>query len=381
MADNSLDYASSIAGKNLNPPNPTTWEAESNANYQYAAQFYLQRKMAFLRYIDKNITQQGVDIITQELNDIFGKVWSQGVMQALEQGANGDLEGGKAALDQINEEYDLHLNFLNLLKTYQTKRANLGYDYEPVASQLLSQYFHQLRAASAQLVDDNVDNLLLTFMQAAGAGARSRAAHVRGTSLIRMDVGNMELEQRNKISYIKNTNITSELQHFVDIDAAREMNEMPKELLPYLENGQFAGFSVKQMSTLTNEKFSQSSVIANKINQGLRASTASGQRRKWQTPWAEAYANWCLSKSLFNILGPLDIGLITGENFYWFNDFLSSARFRMKVMEDGGVDPNDPSYAYRKTYESTYSYISKTTGRLKTRSDDRGKILIAGNIK
>ena len=130
------------------------------------------------------------------------------------------------------------------------------------------------------------------------------------------------------------------------------------------------------MSTLTNEKFSQSSVIANKINAGLRASNQSGQRRKWQEPWAEAYANWCLSKSLFNIIGPLDIGLITGQNFYWMDDFLNSARFRMRVMEDGGVDPNDPSYAYRKTYESTYSYISKTTGRLKTRSDDKGKIMI-----
>lgn len=382
MADNSLNYSADIAGKRINPPNPTTWNSESEANYKYAATFYQARKTAFLKYIDNKIEKESIEIITKDLNEIFEKVWSNGVLQALQMGVEGNAQGGQEALAAINKEYNLNLNYGRLLQTYMAKKANLGYDYEPVASSLLSQYFGSLATKSAAISDNVVNNLLTNFTQATGLGAHSKSAHIRGTSLIRMDIGNMELEQKNKISYIKGTNITSELQHFVDIDAARQKGEdyIPPELIPYLENGQFAGFSVKQMASLMNEKFSQSSVIANKINAGLKASTESGERRRWQTPWAEAYANWCISKSLFNIIGPIDIGLITGANFYWMDDFLNSARFRMRVMEDGGVDPNDPSFAYRKTYESTYSYISKTTGRLKTRSDDKGKIMITGNI-
>jgi hypothetical protein len=79
-------------------------------------------------------------------------------------------------------------------------------------------------------------------------------------------------------------------------------------------------------------------------------------------------------------LGPVDIGIITGKNFHWIDDFLSSARFRMRTMEDlsvpNSVDPNNPDFAYRKTYESTYKYISKRTGKERIRKDDKGKIMI-----
>ena len=155
MADNSLNYASAIAGKQLNPPNPATWEAESNANYTYAATFYQQRKMAFLHYIDKNIMKQGAEIIGDELNSIFEKVWSKGVIEALQQGIDGDYAGGQAALEQINKEYDLHLNYAKLFQTYTSKKANLGYDYEEVAAQLLSSYFYQLKAVSSNFIGNH----------------------------------------------------------------------------------------------------------------------------------------------------------------------------------------------------------------------------------
>lgn len=374
-----FNFLQDIHEKKIDPPNPSSWEDETDKNYQYASQFYQQRKIAFLSYLDKNIDEAAINKITSDLKEVFSKVWSQGVLKALETGAKGDTQQGADMLSQINEEYDLNLNYKSLLDTYTSKKSALGFDYEKVIASLLSKYFTSLSEKTSKLIGNNIDELLINFSQIEGTAAYSKAAHTKRVPLIRMDVGNVELEQKNKISYIKGTNITSELQCMIDIEQYRKNNEMPEALLPYLINGQFAGFSAKHMETLINEKFSQSSIIADQIDKGLAASTQSKHRRRWHTDWAEAYSNWCLSKCLFNIIGPLDIGIISGANFYWMNEFLSSARFKMAIMEDkmeGSVDPQDSSLAYRKTYQVTYPKI-KANGKVGNRTE-RGKILISG---
>ena len=374
-----FNFLQDIDHKKIDPPNPSTWKNETDKNYQYASQFYQQRKVAFLSYLDKNINETAINKITLDLKEIFSKVWSKGVLKALEIGAKGDFQQGADILFQINEEYDLNLNYENLLKTYTSNKSALGFDYEKVIASLLNKYFTSLSEKTSKLIGNNINALLINFSQMEGTAAYSKAAHTKGVPLIRMDVGNVELEQKNKISYIKDTNITSELQCMIDIEQSRQNNEIPEALLPYLINGQFAGFSAKHMKTLINEKFSQSSIIANQIDKGLAASTQSGHRRRWHTDWAEAYSNWCLSKCLFNIIGPLDIGIISGANFYWLNEFLSSARFKMAIMEDkmdGSVDPKDPGLAYRKTYQVTSSRI-KANGKVGKRTE-KGKILISG---
>ena len=172
-----------------------------------------------------------------------------------------------------------------------------------------------------------------------------------------MDIGNMELEQKDQISYIKDSDsLTSELQSFIDVQNNRiqDFNTFPLELQQYLEQGQFAGFSAKHMNKLMSEKFSQSSVIASSINKGLALPAASGNRRRWQFPWAESYANWYVSKNLFNIIGPLDVGLVYGGGFQWMDTFLDKSRFRVRVKEDGGKSPSDPTYAYRKVKSTLY---------------------------
>lgn len=383
--DSNFNFLEDISGKKINPPNPEEWEERAKENYAYASKFYKQRKIAFLSYLKKNIDEVAINTITEQLKAMFSEVWSKGVLKALEAGVEGNPEQGKNMLHNINEKYGFELNYDNLLDTYKTKKAALGFDYEEVIASLLSKYFTALSEETSKLIGNNIENLLTNFSKMDGKAAYSRAAHVTGTRLIRMDVGNVELEQReNKISYIKDTEITSELQCMIDIEQSRENNDkIPKALLPYLKNGKFAGFSAKQMETLINEKFSQSSIIADKIDEGLAAHTESGKRRRWHTNWAEAYSNWCLSKCLFNIIGPLDIGIVSGTNFYWIDEFLSSARFKMVIIEDkmeDSVAPNDPNLAYRKTYQVISPKINAKTGEVKNKITEKGKIFISGSL-
>lgn len=346
-----------IAKTTLDQDSMSNWLSDTDENYDYAKRFYEEKKKAFLNYLNITSEEQSV-AIEDALNIIFQEVWNEGVIKALEMGIQNDIPGGQVQLTMINERYDLQLNYSDLYNLYSSKsKAQLGFEFEKVASQILTNYFKGLATQTSAMKDAQIDSLLYQFKQATGSAARSRAAHVRGAPLIRMDIGNMELEQKNQISYIKNSDsLTSELQSFIDVQNNRiqDFNTFPSDLQKYLEQGQFAGFSAKHMNKLMSEKFSQSSVIASSINEGLSLPAASGKRRRWQFPWAESYANWYVSKNLFNIIGPLDVGVIYGGGFQWMDTFLDKSRFRVRVKEDGGKSTSDPTYAYRKVKSTLY---------------------------
>ena len=188
----------------------------------------------------------------------------------------------------------------------------------------------------------------------------AKSAVVQGAKPIRPDILvtgiKVDKEQLKKTPIYKKADI--ELSTLIDLDKIKDAAENDI-LRTYLDkNLDIFGFSNKSWglesglfkngNTHNAKAFSLSSVLTESANkmfiEGLQkdfkkkqngdAADKDPHRHYWTPAYASMYIVYYLSKYLFNIISPTQIGFFLSDGVFWFKDFLQMCYFFMYVAAD-----------------------------------------------
>ena len=100
-------------------------------------------------------------------------------------------------------------------------------------------------------------------------------------------------------------------------------------LQAYLESNSY-GFSLKVWKNAQGKEFAQSKQLQTYINNKFQEGRK--RRKTWESTFTNEYVVWQISRLLINIIGPMNVGIMTGREFIWMDDFITRRMFYMDVQ-------------------------------------------------
>ena len=322
-------------------------EKTTQLNYEAAARYYAQKKMNFLKLAklkekkleeeeEKNFFENLSKAIPLVIQNIIIKSWQkiyQDVIGALE--ISGREEGFKY---KIANPY----NFTRMSSIPEEikekiikgeEKANLysllGFEYEKFLED-------KIKEVAIELGEGKVEEIFNEFRS---SGASKSVSALRTNYVdIRSDLA-MNIQEKageDKILRDKSNNLPVELQQEFDITKYRTSNKekdfTDTVLNDYLKSNMF-GLSVKLWNKRVGlQEYTQSASLQQKIN------NVYNNRNTWNRTYAVYKANEMVSKYLIDIIGPINIAVITGQEFTWMDEFINNNLFSMNVYAKEGKE-------------------------------------------
>lgn len=309
-------------------------------NYEVAKSYYRQRREALRRFFSQDM-EDATDSLIEYINkkiDEYEEVVSKKVYSLLEQIDRNSWVIPENIKNNINDlEYHTSVqNVLkalsggkNVFKSNQNVAAALGNEFENFLEQAL------LPQALEGQVSSIITNQLNTLMSGfSGTGSmKSTGWTVTGEKNIRPDLGlNMALavKDENGVLRLPDSNLAVELQEMFDLNEMMPQDITSSDILKaYLESNSY-GFSLKVWKNSQGKEFAQSKQLQNYINQKFQEGRT--RRKTWESTFTNEYVVWQISRLLINIIGPMNVGIMTGREFIWMDDFISRRMFFMDVQ-------------------------------------------------
>lgn len=307
-------------------------------NYNVAQNYYSARRKSFLGLL----ASKGIGIENNFKKDIMQIVqnsWSK-LTQAFQQTilAGQGTQYYQQQFPELAAEYPLDTQLLdNMFRSKETFYQQRGFVFEDF---IYNHIFSKLLQTGQNFVNGHTNNLI-----ALAIGSEiSKSGVVKGQRATRSDhliaLESMRFSNRDGIfqesSY--KSGIPLEMQGKLTLDlndalpksnTPMEAERLAKRLLG--RTGMFYGFQAKTYSNLKDARWMNSGVMQGMINSVFNQTDSKGSRHTWENEYAGVYTTYFLSHQLMAIINPVNIGLVTGNNFYWMDDILATRRFYMQV--------------------------------------------------
>ena len=329
-------------------------QQQLQVNYEVARSFYQQRRALMLQTFDEKLGQVNSVFETslQEYANKFIKQVSNKVYDAVKKGDVSSLSEGAEGefaiiLDELQQRF---LEFPKLLDNRQWVASELGKKFEA--------YLAKFRVPTNGL-NQRLDKMINAKVEQLGDTV-STGALVSGKKAVRPDIGIFPtgVNWDKKSATVSNGKYTEiiELQTVVSVETVGLQNQFSYDkdfkesvLAHWMELGAF-GLSVKiwDIGHSNRKLFTQSSVLQDSINADFNSSYP----RTWGSNYARAYADYIVSKNLFNIIGPMNVYLVAGKDVYGFDDFLKSNLLYMNIDYVGAPAYGTKDSARESGYEA-----------------------------
>ena len=309
-------------------------------NYIASQNYYASRRRKFIELLKL----KGISVENGFKNDIkkiIDNTWSNMTKEFTKAMATSN-KGSERTQFYLNskiaakfplDQYLLEKMFESTEMFYQRR----GYVFEDF---LQKHIFSKILQDGQSFVNGHVNNLV----SLAVGKEQSKASIVKDSKSIRTDhliaLESMTFSKKNGVfqesSYKKG--IPLELQGRLTVDFSnalpslnnsREAERIAERLLG--RTGAFFGFQAKTYSNLKDARWMNSSVMQGLINSVFNQTDSKGSRHTWENEYAGVYTTYFLSHQLMAIINPVNIGLVTGNNFYWMDEVLATRRFYMKI--------------------------------------------------
>lgn len=332
-------------------PSLDSMQSQIQQNYSLAAQWYAQRKMAFANALMQDCSIS-IESFTAEINKKIQdwQKYVQGPVMAAINGYAPTGSGGPETAELIVTRDQL-IGELGIGKHQFTKASTmLGDAFEKMLGQ------SAVSAGQLQAIGDYRNQIIDGVLAQFGSLQNVSAATAGRSTATRVDVG-----------YIaKGANASSnsqlELTTLVDIaDIQAQIGEIDLEdLMSSLPTGNvnldIYGFQVKTYKDLDDQRWSQGAAAAKAIN-SLMEEFRNG--RTWSSVYAALYPTYFLSRFLFNIIAPNNIGIMSrAGGVLYMDQFLHNYQFYMEVYATG---PSSPQPSHRPAGQEIFPAVLGTT--------------------
>lgn len=307
-------------------------------NYNAAQNYYSARRKSFLDLL----ASKGISIENNFKKDIMQIVqnsWSK-LAQAFQQtiSAGQGTQYYQQQFPELAAEFPLDTQLLdNMFRSKETFYQQRGFVFEDF---IYNHIFSKLLQTGQNFVNGHTNNLI-----ALAVGSEvSKSGVVKGQKATRSDhliaLESMRFSNRDGIfqenSYKSGIPLELQGKLTLDLNDALPKSNMPMEVERLAKRllgrtGMFYGFQAKTYSNLKDARWMNSSVMQGMINSVFNQTDSKGSRHTWENEYAGVYTTYFLSHQLMAIINPVNIGLVTGSNFYWIDDLLATRRFYMGV--------------------------------------------------
>ena len=316
------------------------FQSRISSNYEVAKSYYQQRRDN-LRKIFSRDMEDATDSLIKYINNkideyeeqVSKKVYS--LLDHIDKNSWIVPEEIKKSLD--NEYYETSvenvLKFLSggkvTIKSNQNVAAALGNEFENFLERALMP--EALEGQVSSIITDSLNSMLSGF---SGTGSmKSKGWTVNGEKNIRPDIGlNMATAYKDSDGVLRlpGSNLAVELQEEFYLDDMLPKDITSNDILKaYLDSNSY-GFSLKVWKSAQGKEFAQSKQLQAYINQKFQEGRK--RRKTWESTFTNEYVVWQISRLLINIIGPMNVGIMTGKEFIWMDDFLTRKIFFMDVQ-------------------------------------------------
>lgn len=372
--------------------------SQTSSNYNVAREYYRQRRENLSTLFNKDVDSLMntlIDYINNKIQEYDEKVYKK-VYELLDKVDNNAWQVSPSTLHEVNsnEEYSMSvrqvINFLAggkaTYKSNQNVAAALGNEFESFLERALlpESLFAALGPEIAEQLNAII-SLLGSGFSSTGS-KKSTAWNVTGSKNIRPDLGlNMDMTYTDDEGALRlaDSNLHVELQEILDLDIIDPTDIGSNEILQAYLGSNAYGFSLKIWKSSQSKEFTQSKIIQSYVNNKFQEGRK--RRRTWESTYTNEYVVWQLSKLLINIIGPMNVGVITGKQFIWMDDFVSRRLFYMDVQMqnnfhktssrgpgiEGFPEIPNPSIKIRELKNDVHAFrtsVSRSTGRISIRN-------------
>lgn len=278
----------------------------------------------------------------EQIKEKVDEIWNQHVRAILKDiYTNNNLSVADKEIE-VKKRFDTSpylLQMLTAIKQANSRNfyASLGFLFENIGiEQILNPVFDKMSART-----NAISNGLIT---AFSTGARqSLAASVSGIRNIRPDT----IISLNQIEFINDQGVLKESKSELPVEMQGQLNIEWGNMIPsaeeimtqknllemFLNGGNFFGLSFKTWDNNTNGKaFTSSTPLASAFNNLFNQKDSKGKKHAWQYNYTSEYVAYILSKNIFQIIGPTNIGMFTANGIIWMDEFLASHLFFMRIQ-------------------------------------------------
>lgn len=325
-------------GNKNNRANTTILDKEIKENYLVIANYYCQKKLMFIRYIARQELDKD-----NKIQDGFKEAMDNLIIEEWKQINNAILKNESTMINRRGHMYNVEENkekiqSLNLPKYIEDRLlsgkgdkniySELGFAYEDFLADKLHSKIFSIGDAAV----DQVLNQMLQQIQQTG-DYKSNSSVRMNQKEIRPDLG-WGMTKKGDFVGDKKTGLSAELQVSFNISSAREqilqnpqnIENYPEILQQYLNSNMY-GFSVKRWDKQEAKQLTGAKGIQTLMNNIFRQS----DNHTWNAIYAYHTMLLYISRSLLDILGPVNIAYITGLSFVWADQFVQESLFYMNM--------------------------------------------------
>lgn len=319
--------------------NTSLLERQTLLNYQAAMRYYAQKKAMFLKQgalkqqrDDKIFLDKYAENITEAVNKIINKNW-QVVEQEIKNFISiGDYHTGSkyVVTDQkgliaspIIPDW-LKQKILEGSGTNKNYYSLMGFNFETYSAEAMSE-------VGKELIKNGLVDIMSVFKE---TGAQKTKSGLREEFLnIRADLatGISDTVGDDQILREKGGSLAVELETIFSIeDNLKNKNKTLDDnetIKKYLESGMF-GLSLKNWAKTSRPKEYTGSV---KLKDMIDKEFSHSKRKTWDMTYATQMANKVVSNYLLDIIGPINIAVLTKTDLIWMDDFIGSHLFYMDI--------------------------------------------------
>lgn len=316
------------------------FQSRISSNYEVAKSYYQQRREALRKTFTRDM-EDATDSLIKYINlkiDEYEEKVSKKVYSLLDHiDKNSWIVPEQVKESLGNEYYDTSvenvLRFLSggktAIKSNQNVAAALGNEFENFLERALMP--EALEGQVSSVITDSLNSMLSGF---SGTGSmKSKGWTVTGEKNIRPDIGlNMATAYKDSDGVLRlpDSNLAVELQEEFNLDDMLPEDITSNDILKaYLDSNSY-GFSLKVWKSAQGKEFTQSKQLQAYINQKFQEGRK--RRKTWESTFTNEYVVWQISRLLINIVGPMNVGIMTGKEFIWMDDFLTRRMFFMDVQ-------------------------------------------------
>lgn len=359
--------------------NVSKLERQTLLNYEAAMRYYAQKKAMFLKQgalknekDNERFLNAYAEKITEAVNMIINESWQAVEKEIRNFISIGDYKLGSkyVVTDQkalegspIIPEW-LKQKIISKSGTKENYYSLMGFNFETYAANAMS-------SVGKELVRNGLIDIMSVFKE---TGAQKTKSGLReGFLNIRADLatGIADAADENQILREKGGTLAVELEAIFSIEEKlKESNGILDDneiIKKYLTSGMF-GLSLKNWAKTSKPKeYTHSTKIQDMINKEFSES----KKRTWDTTYAVQMANKVVSNYLLDIIGPINIAVLTKTDLIWMDDFIGGHLFYMDI----GLK-NNKVYRGKSGFNEIKPYVPKDS--IMVRNYSMGKAIAQG---
>lgn len=319
--------------------NVSALERQTLLNYQAAINYYAQRKAFFLKQgatkaekDEQEFLQKYANQVQNTVKETIIKSWQK--IQA-EVANLVNVQGYETGFKYTIKDEQIFESTTNIPEWMKQKikegvskenfQSLMGFNYEEYIEKSMSE-------VGKQITSKGLSKILSSFR---GTGSQKSISAMRpGFLNIRPDLAyGLEKEAgADQILRESGGDLSAELQvEFIIEDHLKKENFMNDDelILKYLKSGMF-GISVKNWTYSNNKKITEMSSLKNKLNEIYST------KRTWNATYAMQMSNKTVSNYLLDVIGPINIAILSANDFIWVDRFLAEHLLTMAVSPKNG---------------------------------------------